>query len=72
MAMLSDDDLSLRDLTDDELERAWDLWFELAQTTNAWDPPYSHGVFADVGARSPSVEAAPTRDLPRAPEDGSA
>jgi radical SAM superfamily enzyme YgiQ (UPF0313 family) len=22
---------------------------ELAQATNAWDPPYSHGVFADVG-----------------------
>ena len=46
--MLSEDDLNLRDLTDEELARAWDLWFDLAQTTNAWDPPYSHGVLAGL------------------------
>jgi hypothetical protein len=46
--MLSEDDLNLRDLTDEELERAWDLWFELAQTTNDWDPPYTHGVFVGL------------------------
>jgi hypothetical protein len=46
MQMLSDDDLDLRDLTEEELERAWDLWFDLVQETNDFDPPYSHGVFA--------------------------
>lgn len=49
MQMLSEDDLNLREMTDDELERAWDLWFDLAQTTNDADPLYSHGVFAGVG-----------------------
>ena len=48
MAMLSDDDLNLRELTDEELDRAWDLWFDLAQTTNEWDPPYTHGVFVGL------------------------
>ncbi len=52
--MLSEDDLNLSELTDDELVRAWNLWFDVAQSTNEWDPPYSHGVFADVdGAPSP-------------------
>ena len=46
--MLSEDDVNLRELSDEELERAWELWFELAQATNAWDPPYSHGVFVGV------------------------
>ena len=50
--MLSEDDLNLRDLTDEELERAWDLWFELAQTTNDWDPPYTHGVFVGLQTES--------------------
>lgn len=54
--MLSDDDLNLRDLTDEELERAWDLWFELAQTTNEWDPPYTHGVFVGLESESPKRE----------------
>ena len=49
MTMLSEDDLNLRELTDEELDRAWDLWFDLAQTTNAWDEPYTHGVL--VGLR---------------------
>jgi len=48
--MLSEDDLNLSELTDDELIRAWNLWFELAQSTNEWDPPYSHGVFAEGGS----------------------
>jgi hypothetical protein len=48
MEMLSDDDLNLRDLTDEELDRAWDLWFDLAQSTNDWDPPYTHGVLAGI------------------------
>jgi hypothetical protein len=45
MTMLSEDDRNLRDLSDEELALAWDLWFDLAQTTNDADPPYSHGVF---------------------------
>jgi len=48
MSMLSEDDLSLSELSDDELVRAWDLWFDLAQVTNDSDPAYSHGVFAGV------------------------
>lgn len=47
MTMLSEDDLNLRDMTREELDAAWDLWFDLAQTTNDADPPYTHGVFAD-------------------------
>ncbi len=45
MQLLSDDDLNLRDLSDEELDRAWDLWFTLAQTTNDHDPAFTHGVF---------------------------
>jgi hypothetical protein len=45
MSMLSEDDLNLRDLSDEELALAWDLWFDLAQATNDADPLYSHGVF---------------------------
>ena len=48
MPMLSDDDLNLAELTEDELARAWDLWFDLAQTTNEWDPLYTHGVFVEM------------------------
>jgi hypothetical protein len=45
MEMLSDDDLNLRQMTPEELDLAWDLWFDLAQATNDFDPPYTHGVF---------------------------
>jgi hypothetical protein len=48
MRMLSEDDLNLQELTEDELDRAWDLWFDLAQATNDWDPPYSHGVLVGL------------------------
>ena len=44
MQMLSEDDLNLRSMSDEELDAAWDLWFDLAQETNAFDPAYSHGV----------------------------
>jgi hypothetical protein len=47
MQMLSEDDLNLRDLSVEELDAAWDLWFDLAQVTNDADPPYSHGVFVN-------------------------
>ena len=60
MQMLSEDDVNLRELSDEELDRAWDLWFDLAQATNDWDPPYSHGVFVNLrNARSPEPEATP-------------
>jgi hypothetical protein len=45
MEMLSDDDLNLRQMTPEELDLAWDLWFDLAQATNDFDPPYTHGAF---------------------------
>lgn len=47
--MLSEDDLELADLTEEELTLAWDLWFDLAQTTDSDDPPYTHGVFVNLG-----------------------
>ena len=43
--MLSEDDLDLEGMSDDELAAAWDLWFDLAQATNESDPPYTHDVF---------------------------
>jgi hypothetical protein len=41
--------LLMQMLSEDEHERAWDLWFDLAQSTNDADPPYSHGVFTGLG-----------------------
>ncbi len=49
MKMLSDDDLNLKDMSDEELAAAWDLWSDLAQSTNDADPPYTHGVFVNLG-----------------------
>lgn len=49
MQMLSDDDRNLSEMTPEELEAAWDLWFDLAQATNDHDPAYEHGVFAGAG-----------------------
>ena len=59
--MLSDDDVNIRGLSLEELESAWDLWFDLASAADPFDPPYSHGVFvglerlrrADVPAVAP-------------------
>lgn len=48
MDNLSADDLNLKDMTDEELAAAWDLWFDLAQATNDFDPPYTHGVFVPL------------------------
>jgi hypothetical protein len=62
MSMLSDDDLDLANLDDEELAAAWDLWFDLAQTTNPFDPPYCHGVF--VGLRAQDVGVAPEEVAP--------
>ena len=43
---LSEEDLDLKSLTDEELEVAWMAWLEQAQSTNDEDRDcYSHGVF---------------------------
>jgi hypothetical protein len=52
MQMLSDDDVNIREMSNGELEAAWDLWFDLAQETNEFDPPYTHGVLVQVPAPS--------------------
>ena len=44
---LSEEDLALKDLTDEELFAYWNLWLLQAQATNDLDEKtYSHGVFA--------------------------
>ena len=48
MRMLSDDDLDLKDLSDEQLAEAWDLWFDLAQHTNDDDPLHTHGAFVNL------------------------
>ena len=63
MPMLSDDDLNLRDMNDEELERAWDLWFDLVQETNDHDPPYTHGVFAHLTREDLGLSMAPRREF---------
>jgi hypothetical protein len=60
MEMLSEDDLNLREMTDEELELAWDLWFDLAQSTNDWDPPYEHGVFVGMDKGTPASGREPS------------
>ena len=43
---LSEEDLDLRNLPDEELIAYWNLWREQAQMTNELDQnTYSHGVF---------------------------
>ncbi|MBI1870557.1 MAG: hypothetical protein HYS07_05105 [Chlamydiae bacterium] len=44
---LSEEDLDLRNLSEEELFAYWDMWLEQAQLTNEYDKnSYSHGVFA--------------------------
>jgi len=52
MQMLSDDDVNIRSMTGEELDAAWDLWFDLAQETNEFDPPYTHGVLVGLPRKS--------------------
>lgn len=43
---LSEEDIDLQSLTDDEIEIVWTMWLEQAQVTNDEDRNrYSHGVF---------------------------
>jgi len=56
---LSEEDLDLRNLSEEELIAYWNLWLEQAQATNDLDRRrYSHGVFeiepAAEGQRSKS------------------
>ncbi len=45
-AFLSEEDLDLKNLTDEELIAYWNLWLRQAQATNDLDADtYSHGVF---------------------------
>jgi hypothetical protein len=49
---LSDEDLDLRNLTEEELVAYWNLWLEQAQATNDLDEDtYSHGVFEKAPCR---------------------
>lgn len=44
---LSEEDLDLKNLSEEELYRYWDLWLHQAQASNDLDKDeYSHGVFA--------------------------
>jgi hypothetical protein len=46
---LSEEDLDLRNLSEEELIAYWNLWLEQAQATNDLDEhTYSHGVFEFV------------------------
>lgn len=58
---LSEEDLDLRNLSEEELAAYWNQWLEQAQATNDMDADtYSHGVFE----YEPSAER-----LPRVSED---
>jgi hypothetical protein len=60
MKLLSDDDLDLSEMSDEELAAAWDLWFDLAQATNDGDPTWTHGVFVGITSPPPSPRRLPT------------
>ncbi len=64
MQMLSEDDLNLREMTDEELDAAWDFWFDLAQATNDYDPEYTHGVFVLAAPADPSQLDEPEKSPP--------
>lgn len=50
---LSEEDLDLRNLTEEELFAYWEQWLEQAQATNAMDEDsYSHGVFTTAPTAS--------------------
>jgi hypothetical protein len=52
-------------MSDEELVEAWDLWFDLAQTTNQSDAPYSHGVFARLRHDPAEVSDGATPQSPK-------
>jgi hypothetical protein len=51
---LSEEDLDLRNLSEQELLAYWNLWLQQAQATNEIDArSYSHGVFVSMNEPSP-------------------
>lgn len=70
MELLSEDDLNLKDMTPEELDLAWDLWFDLAQATNDFDPPWTHGVFVlcDLPPAQKAAHRKKSRELNSLPE----
>lgn len=51
---LSEEDLDLRNLSEQELFAWWDLWLRQAQASNEVDrEAYSHGVFMLLGEDEP-------------------
>jgi hypothetical protein len=45
---LSEDDLELQNMSDEELYATWNHWLKLAQASNELDKDkYSHGVFIE-------------------------
>lgn len=51
---LSEEDLDLRNMSEDELTAWWDTWLLQAQTTNDVDRhTYSHGVFTVAPGAEP-------------------
>jgi hypothetical protein len=52
---LSEEDLDLRNLSEEELYTYWNFWLRQAQATNDFDhDTYSHGVF--MGIREPQTD----------------
>ena len=54
---LSEEDLDIAGMSDEELENYWNLWFAQAQATNEEDADeYTHGVFCGwrFNSRCPS------------------
>jgi hypothetical protein len=55
---LSEEDLDLKTLTDEELCAYWNAWLEQAQSTNDADArTYSHGVFIEEPRAADGAEA---------------
>lgn len=55
---LSEEDLDLRNLSEQELMEYWDQWLRTAQATNEQDNDhYSHGVFVLINEPSASTNA---------------
>lgn len=58
---LSEEDLDLRNLSEEELFAYWNLWLEQAQATNELDEhTYSHGVFATEPPFPPAAGGGPS------------
>ena len=63
---LSEEDLDLRNLSEEELAAYWNLWLHQAQATNDLDEAlYSHGVFQRDPAVTPGTLGDPARGVGR-------